>query len=75
MKTLLAILFASAMIASPAFACSYGKTASVDKPEQVASLIVKTEKATSTYMPSKTPIFEEKVEAEATDKKLDKRAD
>ncbi len=75
MKTLIATLFASALIASPALACSYGKSASVDKPEQVASLIVKTEKTSSTYIPSKTPIFEEKKETEAADKRFDKSID
>ena len=75
MKTIVATLFASAMIASPALACSYGKTASVDKPEQVASLIVKTEKSVSTYDPNLKPIFEEELEVDATEPKADELAE
>lgn len=64
MKTLTAALLASAFIASPALACSFGKTASYEKPMVTASKPAeKTQEAMSTFEPTETPRFEEVTEA------------
>jgi len=66
MKTLTAALLATAFAASPALACSYGKTASFEKPEHTASMPKeKSHEAMSTFDPEQKPRFE--VVTEATD--------
>ena len=63
MKTTLAALFATALIASPALACGF-KSASVTH-DMSASVKVeeKTDKAMSTFDPEKKPVFDTEAEA------------
>lgn len=67
MKLLTSTLLASALFATPALACSWGKTASYDKPEQTASIVETSEEAISTFDPATKPIFEEEAEAVDTE--------
>ncbi len=64
MKTLTAAILASAFIASPALACSYGKTADIKMPTHSAGLVTEpAEEAMSTYDPATQPVFESDSEA------------
>ncbi|MGI9365827.1 MAG: hypothetical protein ACR2O8_11635 [Rhizobiaceae bacterium] len=59
MKKFTAALLASVFISSPALACSYGKTAEVEKPLQTAMVVEDSSShSMSTYDPAKKPVFE-----------------
>ena len=59
MKKFTAALLATAFISSPALACSYGKTAEVEKPLQTAMVVEESSShSMSTYDPAKIPVFE-----------------
>ena len=58
MKTLTAALLATAFIASPALACSYGKTAKAEDKMTTAEAKIETQDAISTFDPATKPVFE-----------------
>lgn len=62
MKTLLTALFASVLIAGPAFACGWNKTADKKSTYTASTMEVQDEEAMTTFDPVTKPAFEDDVE-------------